>query len=319
MGLYVVFFGSLLILFYVYAGYPLLVVVLGRLRNRGVKKGAFAPTVTILIAARNERASIRKTLTNLLAADYPQYLIEIIVISDGSTDGTDEIVQEFAPRGVRLIRQEPRAGKTAALNLAAPQAKGEILVFADANSEYAPEALAELMANFKDPAVGYVTGKMIYADPEGTTIGDGCSAFMKYENFLRLYETKVGSIFGVDGGIDAVRRALFHSMKADQLPDFVLPLHVVEQGFRVIYEPKAILRETTLQNTEDEYRMRVRVALRALWAIRDMRRLLNPFRFGLFSLQFWSHKVLRYLAFFFLPLAYGANLALLGKDDFYTF
>ncbi len=166
------------------------------------------------------------------------------------------------------------------------------------------------MRNFADPEVGYVTGRMVYVDRQGTIIGDGCSAFMRYENRLRRYETALGSVVGVDGGIDAVRKSLYRFMRADQLPDFVLPLMVVEQGYRVVYEPEAVLQEPSLQNPADEYRMRVRVSLRALWALKDMRQLLTLRLNPLFAWQLWSHKVLRYLSFLFLIGAYLANGAL---------
>jgi cellulose synthase/poly-beta-1,6-N-acetylglucosamine synthase-like glycosyltransferase len=315
-----IFWGTIAALFYIYFGYPLLVWLLGLAREKPITKNPqFRPLVTILIAAYNEEKVIGSTLANLLLSHYLQDLFEIIVVSDASTDGTDRIVEQFAEQNVRLLRQTSRAGKTAALNRAVMHAKGEILVFADANSCHAPEALAELVANFNDPEVGYVTGRMVYTDPDGSIIGDGCSAFMKYENFLRKEETRLGSIVGVDGGIDAMRKSLYRPMNDDQLPDFVLPLQVVEQGFRVIYEPKAILREAALQNTEDEYRMRVRVALRALWAIWDMRRLLNPIRFGIFAWQLWSHKLLRYASFIFMALAYLINARLVFESDLYGF
>lgn len=308
-----IFFLSLLLVFYVYAGYPLLAACLGTLLQRSVRKEAIEPSVTILIAAYNEEEVIAATLENKLTLDYPHDKLEIIVISDGSTDGTDTIVSRFADRNVRLLRQEPRAGKTSALNMATPLANGEVIVFSDANSLYAPDALRRLVANFADSEVGYVTGKMIYADPDGTPIGEGCSAYMKYENFLRSIETRLGSIVGVDGGIDAIRTALYRPMNADQLPDFVQPLKVVEQGYRVVYEPEAILWESSLKEANDEYRMRVRVSLRAFWALFDMRQLLRPVKNPLFAWQIWSHKVLRYLSFLFLIAAYVTNGMLWSK------
>ena len=265
------FFGSLFMIFYVYLGYPILVYILSIFKKQRVKRDAFETSVTILIPAYNEEDCIAKTLENKLEQDYPVEKLEIIVISDGSTDKTDEIVRSYEPQGVKLLRQEPRTGKTSALNMAVEKAKGEILVFSDANSLYAPNAVAKLVRNFDDPAVGYVTGKMVYTDADGNPTGDGCSTYMKYENFLRHVETNVGSIVGVDGGIDACRKSLYQSMAPDQLPDFVLPLRVVEQGFRVIFEPEAILKEPSLQSDRDEYKMRVRVSLRSFWALSDMR------------------------------------------------
>ncbi len=336
----IIFWTSILFIFYIYAGYPLTVFILSRFLNRCVRKSAICPSVSILIAAYNEEDNIEATIRNKLHLDYPVDKIEIIVISDGSTDGTDDIVKQFDSSKVRLLRQEPRAGKTSALNMAVPKAKGEILVFSDANSIYAKDALHHLVSNFADSTVGYVTGKMIYVNPDGSPIGDGCSAYMKYENFLREAETRVGSIVGVDGGIDAVRKELYRPMNPDQLPDFVLPLMVVDQGYRVVYEPAAILKEPALKAPRDEYRMRVRVSLRALWALWDMRHLLiarrsqhshvHPFTRShvpnsaasqppsflasqppsLYAYQLWSHKVLRYLAFVFLIAAYISNMML---------
>jgi len=311
------FFASLSALLYIYLGYPLAAFVLSRVLCRTVRRRACEPHVTILIAAHNEEGHIGATIANKLSLDYPRDSLEIIVVSDGSQDATDAIVRSFAHRGVRLIRQEPRQGKTAALNQAVPEAAGEILVFSDANSLYAPDALRHLVENFADPEVGYVTGKMVYAAPDGSLVGDGCSAYIRYENLVRAWETLSGSIVGVDGGIDAVRRDLYRPMRADQLPDFVLPLAVAEQGYRVVYEPRALLREDALRSTADEYRMRVRVTLRALWALWDMRGLLNPFRHGVFSFQLFSHKVLRYLAVVFMACAALCNLLLATRSLFF--
>ena len=335
----IIFWTSISLIFYIYAGYPLTVFILSRFFNRCVRKATIYPSVSILIAAYNEAAHIKATIDNKLRLDYPKDKLEIIVISDGSTDGTDDIVKQFDSSKVRLLRQEPRAGKTSALNMAVPEAKGEILVFSDANSIYAEDSLRHLVANFADTTVGYVTGKMIYVNPDGSPIGDGCSTYMRYENFLREVETRVGSIVGVDGGIDAVRKELYRPMNPDQLPDFVLPLMVVDQGYRVVYEPAAILKEPALKAPRDEYRMRVRVSLRALWALWDMRHLLigkgsqhshvHPFTrshdpnsgvsqpLRLFVWQLWSHKVLRYLAFIFLIAAYISNMMLWHASSVY--
>lgn len=299
------------ILCYIYFGYPFIILVISTFSFKKIEKRPHEPSVTLLIAAYNEEKNIKSTIENKLSLNYPRDRIEIIVISDGSEDRTDEIVGSFEGHGVRLIRQEPRKGKTSALNLAVPQANGEILVFSDANSMYDQDALRYLMGNFADPGVGYVTGKMVYVNPDGTMIGDGCSAYMKYENLLRAMETRIGSIVGVDGGIDAIRKKLYRQMKVDQLPDFVLPLMVVEQGSSVVYEPRALLKEETLKRSEDEYRMRVRVSLRALWALWDMRGLLNPGKYGVFSFQLLSHKVLRYLSILFIIGAYIGNALIL--------
>lgn len=317
----IIFWLSLLLLIYVYVGYPALVALVA-LRPRIVQKDpGYLPTVSILIPAYNEAAHIEQTLRNKLALDYPADRLEIRVVSDASDDGTDEIVQRVAaesPVSVLLHRQVPRRGKTAGINALAGQATGEILAFADANSLWAPDALRRLVANFADGNVGYVTGKMVYTQADGSLVGDGCSTYMRFENWLRERETAVGSIVGVDGGIDAMRRSLYRPPHDAQLPDFVQPLMVIEQGRRVVYEPAAVLKEPALDDSGAEFEMRVRVALRALWTLKDMAHLMNPFRHGVFALQLISHKLLRYLAFVPLVTLMAAHAALLTHSAFYA-
>ena len=314
------FWILLLIGIYPYVIYPVLVTALGKLLRRKVAASdTYLPRITVLTAAFNEARHIEATVLNKLQQDYPAELLDVIVVSDESMDGTDDIVARIAAADTRvqLMRQVPRAGKTSALNLAMPQVRGEIVVFADANSIYRPDTLRKLVRNFADGSVGYVTGKMLYVNPDGSLVGDGCSAYMRYENALRAAETQVGSVVGVDGGVDAVRRELYRPMRADQLPDFVLPLTVVEQGRRVVFAEDAILTEDTLSSGASEYRMRVRVALRALWALWDKRGLLNPLRTGLFAWQLWSHKLLRYLSFLPLVAAMALNWTLLDNGPVY--
>lgn len=312
------FWLSLFAVSYIYLLYPLTIAFLTLVIKRQIKKQPVNPSVSIIISAYNEEKHIKETIKNKLKLDYPKDKLEIIIVSDGSNDRTDEIVRQFNESNVRLLRQEPRQGKTSALNMAVSEAKGEIIVFSDANSIYSSDALRELLANFSDRSVGYVTGKMVYVNQEGSVIGDGCSTYMKYENFLRSLETAIGSIVGVDGGIDAMRKELYTPMRPDQLPDFIMPLKVIEQGYRVVYEPSACLKEYSLSKSGDEYRMRVRVSLRALHALNDMRHLLNPVRYGLFAWQLLSHKVFRYGAFIFLVILYFANLVIAFSNPFYA-
>lgn len=294
----------MLLVVYTYAGYPILAAVVGRMLDRRTSKSPVACSVVVVISAYNEERDIEATVRNKLAQDYPDELLKVIVVSDESSDRTDEIVAAIAsehPGRVTLVRQSPRQGKTQALNRAISMSASDIVVFSDANSIYEPGAIRALVRNFADSTVGYVTGRMVYTNKTGSAVGEGAGSYMGYENLLRSFETRIGSIVGADGGIDAVRRELYVPMRADQLPDFVLPLAVVEQGKRVVYEPGAVLHEPALSHAADEFRMRVRVSLRALWALYDKRGLLNPFRHPVFAWQLFSHKVLRYMAF--IPLA----------------
>jgi cellulose synthase/poly-beta-1,6-N-acetylglucosamine synthase-like glycosyltransferase len=310
-------FAGLII--YIYIGYPLIVWLLAQMKHRQIRKAPFLPTVTIVIPAYNEEEHIRETLINKLRLDYPKEKMEIIVVSDHSTDQTDEIIKEYLSSGVRLIRQESRGGKTSALNKAVGEAAGEIIVFSDGNSLYEKDALKHLVANFSDKSVGYVTGRMAYFSPDTNMISEGCSTYMKYENFLRRSETKIGSVIGVNGGIDAVRKCLYIQMRPEQQSDLVLPLKVIEQGYRVVFEPEAILKEDALIRSGDEYRMRVRVTVRALNAVKDMKHLLNPLRYGMLSWQLFSHKILRYGANIPFMGLLATNLFLLGEGVIYQF
>lgn len=316
-GMAFVFAMCVILLVYVYAGYPVLCALLAALRHRKVRAAAGTPRVTVLISAFNEADCIEETVRNKLDLDYPPERLDVIVISDGSDDGTDDIVrrvaEEAGPDRVRLIHQETRAGKTSALNRAAAEARGDVLVFSDANSLYAPDALRRLVEPFADPEVGYVTGRMLYRAPDGSLTGEGCNAYMRYENMLRGLETRLGSVVGVDGGIDAVRAELYAPMRSDQQPDFVLPLGVVARGRRVVYQPAARLYEASLSVASDEFRMRARVSLRAWHALKDMAGLLNPLRHGVFAWQLFTHKWLRYLAPIFQILAFVSNAALAAR------
>lgn len=314
------FWFSAILIGYIYLGYPLLLRLLPKRPARVADDQVPAPRVTVLIPAFNEADAIESTIRNKLAQSYPAEKLEVIVISDESEDGTDEIVHRLAEEDarVRLIRQVPRQGKTAGLNKAVAEAAGDIVVFSDANSHYEPNAISELVKCFGDPEVGYATGKMVYVNEEGNLVGDGCSAYMRYENHLRALETQVSSVVGVDGGIDAIRKDLYQEMSPDQLPDFVQPLKVISQRKRVVYCENALLQEESLTDSGSEFRMRVRVSLRAYWAMWDMKHLFNPMSYGLFSLQIISHKLLRYLAFAPLLIALLTSLVLADHHWFYA-
>ena len=304
---------GLLTVFYVYVGYPLTLLIWPARRTVSSARGL--PAVTVVIAAFNEATHIAATVKNKLAQNYPADLLDVVVVSDGSTDRTDEIVTALREPRVTLLRQEPRQGKTLALNRALESADREIIVFSDANSEYQSNAIRHLVSAFQDPRVGYVTGQLVYEDPGQTAVGGGSGLYMRYKNWLRRLETRVGSVVGVNGGVDAVRRALYRPMRADQLPDFILPLGVVEQGYRTIYVEEAIAREQALGKQADEFRMRVRVTLRALHGLADMRTLLQP-RFGLFAFQLLVHKAIRYLVIVPCAAVFLLNLFLL-QSPFY--
>lgn len=303
-----VFWVSIFLLVYPYLVYPLLIALLGIVRPRPVRKqNGYQPNVTVLIPAYNEADCIEATLRNMLRQTYPKNKLQIMVVSDGSDDGTDDIVRRFADQGIELLRQEGRGGKALALNAAVRHATGEIIVFSDANSLFAPEAVSRMVENFADPEVGYLTGALTLQSSDGSVSGGGSGAYMRYENMLRATETRVGSVIGVNGGIDAIRRELYSDIPRELITDFVLPLRVIAAGHRVVFEPRAQSAEAANTEITSEFRMRVRVALRALQGLMHMRQLFNPLRYPMASFCLVSHKLLRYMAFVFMATALLSN------------
>jgi cellulose synthase/poly-beta-1,6-N-acetylglucosamine synthase-like glycosyltransferase len=305
---------SLVVLAYVVAGYPLLLRLLVAVRGpRRVRRADITPTVSFVISAYNEADVIRKKLQNALALDYPADRREIVVISDCSDDGTDDIVREFGNEGVRLIRQDERRGKTAGLNRALPLLTGDIVVFSDANAMYEADSLRALVRNFADAEVGYVTGEARYLLDGQTAADAGERAYWGYEMELKRLETQIGSMVGGDGAIYAIRRELWKTLPDDAINDFLNPLQIVEAGWRGIYEPQAVCYEETSGRFKSEYRRRVRIVSRSWRAVFQAHGVLNPFRVGLFSWCLVSHKVLRWNAGVFATIAAIAAVALLAE------
>ena len=313
----IVLWISVTAIIYPYAIYPALIWLKGRIWARPVHRQPTTPAVTVLIPAYNEVDCIGETVANKLEQDYPGEQLQIIVISDGSTDGTDEVVQGFADRGVQLLRRGPREGKAAALNEAVKHARGEIIFFSDANSLVAPDGIRRMVENFADPQIGYVTGNLRFITGANEASGGGNNAYMKYENAVRALETRAGSIIGVNGGVDAIRRELYVDIPRQLITDFILPLHVLAGGHRVVYDERVAAREVANKEMASEFRMRVRVALRALQGLVYMRRLLSPWRYPAIAFSLISHKLLRYGAFAFMPIALAANVALAAHSSAY--
>jgi glycosyltransferase involved in cell wall biosynthesis len=310
-----VFWLSLLLIIHPYVTYPLTLRVWRAIRRRPVRRAPIEPGVSVLVPAYNEVDVIAATLTALLAQDYPKERLQILVVSDCSSDGTDDVVQSFADRGVELLRQAERGGKALGLNAAVRRARGEILVFCDANARFAPGALRSMVANFADPEVGYVTGQLTLEAAGDVVSGGG--AYLRFEQWLRSAESDVASVIGVNGGCDAVRRSLYSDISRDLITDFVLPLRVIAGGHRVIFDAQANSTETANAELQSEFSMRVRVALRALQGLMHMRQLLNPLRHPATAFCLVSHKVLRYVAFVFLATALLSNIGLAVASPFY--
>jgi len=307
----VLFWVSSAVLFYVYAGYPFLLAAIAMFVPRRRPEADFTPRLSILIAAYNEQTGIRRKIEQTLALDYPCDLIEILVLSDGSTDQTDAIVESFGDPRVRLLRVSGRKGKTNAQNEGVKTARGDVLIFSDATTIYHPQALRYLASNYADPKVGAVSGRYQYFDPAGRSpMGLGTIAFWNYENFMKVMQSRIRTISGCCGCIYSVRREAYTHLAPDVISDLVQPLHAIRQGYRVVFEERALAYEETTQSTSEEFSMRVRVVTRGIRGLLSVPTLLMPWRFGWVSFQLWSHKILRWLVPFFLLILLGSNLFL---------
>lgn len=316
----VLFWISLSVLVHVYFAYPMLLALFAGFRPAAaIQEGDRCPSVSLIIAAYNEEAVIREKIENSLGLDYPAEKLEIIVFSDASSDRTDEIVTAYEEQGVRLLRVEGRKGKTYCQNEAVKIAKGEMIVFSDANSMYEPDAIQKLARHFADERVGCVSGELRYRGGEKSVEGE--RTYWRYDQILKRLESKVSSLIGVNGAIYAVRKSLYEPLQADVISDFVEPLKIVQKGYRVLYEPEAVAWEATAEDPEKEFGRRVRIVTRSVYSLlgdRSLLTLLNPLRYSIFSVQFWSHKVLRWLSGLFLVLVFALNIPSVGQGLVYA-
>jgi cellulose synthase/poly-beta-1,6-N-acetylglucosamine synthase-like glycosyltransferase len=280
---------------YAYVGYPLLLAVVAKLRTRQIRHSSIEPAVSVIIAAFNEEKDIAQKLETVLALDYPKDKLQIVVASDCSEDRTHEIVRGFASRGVELEILPKRAGKTAAQNLAVSKAHGEILLFTDATTELASDVVRKLVAPFADPHVGCAGAQLEYQSKGGTAVGKGGGLYWRYEKRIKELESQANSLIGVSGCLYAVRRAIYKPIPPELISDFVIAFDVFMSGHVTTYVPGAIAREVTHEDANREFAMRRRVVVRSINALVRRASVLNPFRSGLFAVQLWSHKVLRYL------------------------
>jgi cellulose synthase/poly-beta-1,6-N-acetylglucosamine synthase-like glycosyltransferase len=311
----VVFWFSIALILYTFIGFPLLVIIKGLLFPIQHKPAAVTPSVSLVVSAYNEADGIESKLKNISELDYPLDQFEAIIASDGSTDGTNEIVARYVNDNIKLLAL-PRQGKAAALNAAIAQTQGEIIVFSDANSLYTPDSIRNLTRHFADESIGGVAGNQKYVKGSSGDVGE--TSYWSFDRQLKIWESKAGNTISATGAIYAIRRSLFQGVPAGVTDDFVTSTRVIAQGYRLVFEPDAIAYEHVAKDQKREFGRKVRVMTRGFAAVVLMRELLNPFRYGFYALQLFTHKVLRRLVYIPLVLIFISNFWLLSASNFYV-
>lgn len=280
---------------YAYVGFPLLAILRAWLFPRPWRQAEITPSVSLVIICHNEEASIGGKLANVLSLDYPADQLQILIGSDGSTDATEAIVSACGDPRVRLLAY-PRRGKIPALNDTVAEATGEVLVFSDANSQFDRDALRCLTRHFADDSIGCVAGNQVYTnDPQAGTAAAGERSYWSYDRRLKLAESTAGNAISATGAIYAIRRDLFCPAPSGVTDDFAISTRVIRQGYRLVFDPQAIATEPVAGKPKAEFRRKTRVMTRGFRSVFSIADLLNPFRYGFYAIQLFSHKVLRRL------------------------
>ncbi|HKG22529.1 MAG TPA: glycosyltransferase family 2 protein, partial [Blastocatellia bacterium] len=299
-----VFWISIIVIIYTYIGYPAIVWLLAGLKNRRVSRAEITPRVSVVLACHNEAKKIEARIENLLALDYPEEALELIVISDGSTDRTAEAARRTPSNRVRVFSYEGRMGKATAINVGVEIASGEIIVFADARQRFDGRALKEIVANFNDDTVGAVSGELIIDSRRSSSVGEGIGLYWKYEKWIRKNESRCSSVIGATGAIYAVRRGLWEPLPPMTiLDDVYTPMRIALAGRRVVFEEKALAFDEPSETVSREFSRKVRTLTGNYQLCQLMPRLLLPT--SSLTFQFHSHKLMRLLVpiFFLLMLA----------------
>ncbi|MFH1996491.1 MAG: glycosyltransferase family 2 protein [Candidatus Omnitrophota bacterium] len=301
---------------FIYFGYPAVIFLLARVFGKEPMKGDITPFVSVIIPAHNEEKVIRERVANVLSVDYPKDKLEIIFALDGCTDNTASIISEFSDPRIRVIDKKTREGKVKTLNRVVPEAKGEILVFSDANSMHKNDIIRKLIRYFVDEKVGCVCGCLKYKNTESTSVGKGESLYWEYEHFIKKQESRLGKLLVTNGSAQAIRKDLYPFPDPEVADDFSIPLLIQVKGYKLLFEPEAIVRETATQSLLDEMNQKIRIIAQGfkgtfmLW--KDLVRL-SPL--GMF--EFLFHKSLRWLIPFYLILAFIINLFLAGEPLYF--
>ncbi len=314
------FWLSLLLIIYTYFGYPFILFIFAQFKGADKKERKMSteiPSVSFIITAYNEEKNIKKKIEATLNLNYPEDKLEIIVASDCSCDNTDDIVKSFENQGVKLIRVQTRMGKEGAQGLAVSKSKNDILVFSDVSTILEKDGILKIVKNFSDPGIGCVSSEDRFIESDGHISGEG--AYVRYEMFLRQLESRVNTLVGLSGSFFAARSDVCSEWADDLQSDFNTLLNSIKKGLIGISDPESIGYYKNITNEKKEFARKVRTVLRGLLVFSRSFYVLNPFRYGMFSWQIFSHKLCRWMVPFFLIINFISNLSLVLSSVFYFF
>ncbi len=311
-----IFWICIAIVFYSYIGYGFLLWILNKVipfRRKNILPQNFEPEVTLITALYNEEEIVEEKIRNTFSINYPQHKLHLLFITDGSTDGTMEIIERY-PR-IKLMHRDGRSGKTAAINRAMESVKTPVVVFCDANTFLNPDCIKELVKHFADSKTGAVAGeKKIMASGEAAGAGEGI--YWKYESALKQLDSRFYSVVGAAGELFAVRTELYEPVEKNVLlDDFIISMRICMKGYRVVYEPAAFALEAPSMNMREEQKRKIRISAGGIQSVLMLLPLLNIFRYGRLSFQYISHRVLRWIVCPpLLPLIFILNAFLVYKN-----
>ncbi|NLI15777.1 MAG: glycosyltransferase family 2 protein [candidate division Zixibacteria bacterium] len=310
-----IFCLSIFVIFWAYFGYFIALAIISRLYRRKIVKNDDLPKISFIVTAYNEELRIRRKIENTLEIDYPKDKFEAIFVSDGSTDKTNEIISSYAEKGIKLLVLPVRQGKHYGQHEAVKIATGDILVFTDATTYLNPDSVKKLVRGFADPSVGCISGEDFVETDESESAGEG--AYVKYEMKLRSLESKVGDLVGVSGCFFALRKKLTDTWFSDLSSDFYLPILTHMKGYRVILESEAVCRYAALKDPEKEFQRKVRTIVNGMAVLDRLKTILNPFKYGFFSLQIISHKLFRWSVPAALAFVFFSSISLMENSRFF--